>query len=1335
MAETERETEFYKVAIGSSAGGLEALERFFSAVPADSGNAYIVIQHLSPKFESLMDQLLARKTDLPIYVIEDGLLIEPNHIYLLPPGKEAIVTDCTLYLKDRSPARELTFPIDEFFRSLAQESGEYAIGVVLSGTGTDGSRGIQDIHAAGGLVISQDEETSTFDGMPRSACGTGVVDLVLKPENMAGAIAEYKRDPDHIHTRLKSWVSNGKSMDYMDAAMRRILNLLNARYGLDFTHYKAPTIARRIERRLVLGGGDLDAYANELESDPELVEKLYRDLLVGVTSFFRDRDVWETLELDALPSLIARLGPDEEFRAWVAGTATGEEAYSLAILLIEAFETADRPCKARIFASDVHQGALNRASQGIYSPERVAGLLPGRLERFFEERPEGFRVVPEVRKLVVFTPHNLIHDAPFTRLDLITCRNVLIYFNMATQQKSLNLMSFGLKQRGVLCLGASESLGDLREDFEPIDAGSRIFRKDRAARTVPPPFKPPALQSALTNVLRRTSSPQASREFTAMNPATLLEAYDRVLADFMPPGLLITRSRLLVHAFEGAAKYMVPRDGRPSSDVLDYLDSSLKPAAAAAIRRVCRDMQPVSYAGIRVETTEGSETVRLIVRPYCSDTDTKHVLILFETENGVPDSPIEEFRSAPLANEEVEALDGELQVTRDNLQASIQELQAANEQHQAANEELTAANEELQSTNEELHSVNEELYTVNAEHQRKIDELTELTDDMDNLLSTTNVHTLFLDQEMRLRRFTPRIADFFNLIPQDIGRRIDSFTNNLLDDDLVDEVRSVLETEKPFEREVRDTTECWYLLRIFPYLSRGNVDGVVLTLVDITSLKDAAAALKLSQERFNLAVRGSNEGIWDWEDISREFIWCSKRFYTLLGYDEEPFEMTYSLWQDLLHPDDQERVIDAIENHLSHGTPFSEECRIECRDRSYRWFQCCGAAQRNANGRAVRMAGSLDDITDRKMAQVQVRDAVARRDKFLAMLSHELRNPLGAVLNAVQLLETDQSRTAAANVIRRQSQQMARLLDDLLDVSRMAHGKLEMVRESLDLVPLLTHAVDVAPLGDKTDLHLSVEIPDVAVPVYGDAARLEQVFVNLLVNAYKYTPEGGDVSVSVSADEQVVTLEIRDSGVGIPPELIEKIFSMFVQSDETIDRSNGGMGVGLTLVKSVVDLHDGVVTAASDGPGKGSCFTVQLPLAKGPELTKIDSQSPPRSVESVVIVEDIDDARQMLQLLLEAQGYKVSSAEDGKSGLQLIIESAPDVAIVDIGLPGIDGFEVARQLRADSRFDAVRLVALTGYGQATDREAVFAAGFDDHLIKPLQPEELARTLRHRNAIA
>lgn len=1331
---------FWVVGIGSSAGGLEALEEFFQNMPVDSGMAFVVIQHLSPDFKSVMDQLLERKTKIPIRVIKPDMEIRPNTIYLLPPKKEVIISSGKLILADRSQTRELKFPVDEFFRSLAQDFGKRSVGIVLSGTGTDGSRGILDIHSAGGLVLVQTESSAAFNGMPRSACDSGVVDAVLPPKSMPGALIRYMSEPNSIREHIPLQERFTESLDYMDVAMRSILTMLNRIYGLDFTLYKASTIARRIERRLALSGTEqLEDYANRLEQDEVELEQLYRDMLIGVTGFFRDHGVFERLELDIIPDLISKLPKDQEFRAWVAGTATGEEAYSLAILLVEAFEKEGLHHRAKIFASDVHDQSLYFAGRGVYHEEQLEGVTPKRLERFFIARQDGYHVAPEIRKMVVFTPHNFLRDAPFTRLDLVTCRNVLIYLTQPAQRKALSMFHFGLKTNGALCLGSSETVGDLEDEFEAIDEVARIYRKHRDVRLMTT-----VRSSVPTKLLKRSGlatewSSRMSRNSEVSNSvsaSSLLCIYDQILNEFIPPSILINEKRELLHSFAGAGKYLRVGDGRPSTDVLDIIHPDLKSAFLSAIRRVNQSGQPLVYSKIKCQTEEELEFVRMTVTPYFEVDDDEKVarlLIRFDTDSVSAEPQIEEVVVSEFSTEEMNAMASELQSTRNNLQSTIEELKSTNEELQSANEELTAANEELQSTNEELHSVNEELYTVNSEHQRKIDELTELTDDMDNLLTTTNVHTLFLDSELRLRRFTPRIAELFNLIPQDISRRFGSFTYNLMDEELVDEIKGVLETGESFQREVRDCNNNWFLLRIFPYLARGKVDGVVLTLIDITSLKEAAEALRLSEERFDLAVRGSNEGIWDWPDVTQEAMWCSDRMYELIGINRDEIELTFSLWRDLIHPEDRDYVLDRLNSHLENGDCYDVEYRYECGDGEYRWYHTCGEAVRDENGKAIRMAGSVEDITDSKKDREEVSEAVRRRDQFLAMLSHELRNPLGAILNATSLLESDHIApeliVKACKVVTRQSRQMARLLDDLLDVSRITHGKIDLEQKTLDLVKLANEAIDLLDMQFKENKQqLTVELPDEAVYVKGDPARLQQVLVNLLMNATKYTPEEGDISVTLISEDYQAVIYIRDTGCGMPPEMLEKVFELFVQSDETIDRSNGGMGVGLTLVRSVLSLHGGTITAHSDGPGQGSVFEVRLPLAENHATPPVVIDPKGETIKSVVIVEDIDDARFMLEEIIRLKGYEVQSAKNGREGLELIRSVKPDLALVDIGLPEMDGYQIASRLRNDPANDEIILIALTGYGQSADQDAVRNAGFDEHLVKPLQPEVLSALL-------
>ena len=1313
------------VAIGSSAGGLRAIEDLLDHLECNTDMAFYVAQHLSPDFENLIDQLLKRHTNMRVVPISDSVDVEANCVYLLPQGREVLLTEQGLRLETkRSSARQASYPIDDFFATVAQNAGANSVGIILSGTGIDGANGVREIHSAGGLVMAQSFETATFDGMPRAAYDTGATSLVLSPKEIAKTLNRLNHDnaPQKASSPPKMKM-NGQ----LDPTIRFALELLQDQLGFDFSGYNAEMIYRRVARRVKLNDlNDICDYVDFLKSDHKEVDLLYDDMLIGVTDFFRDTEVFDSLQSEIIPGAIQRLGPTDEFRCWIAGTATGEEAYSVAMLLAEELEKQRVPNRARIFASDVHDGSLAQAGKGVYLHEQMRCVSPARRERFFIERQNGFYVAPELRKMVVFTPHNVINDAPFTRLDLVCCRNVLIYFTRQTQQRVLSLLHFGLKKGGVLCLGNSESLGDLRDEFVPVDESLRIFRKHRELS--------PEKRARTRRRIDRNSHvpPKPPEEKT--DHRRLISIYDQLLQRMDTPSIVVNGSREILHILGGAGKLLDVKDGRPTNDLLKSIHGDLRSACSVALLQFRDDQRPVVLEPVSCKIDDRAVAVKIRADLIAHEKNESAILIRFDCETlDAEEQPRARLTAAEI--ETIEELERELHFTQDSLQSTIEELQSTNEELQSTNEQLTASNEELQSTNEELHSVNEELYTVNAEHQRKIDELTELNDDIDNLLTTTNVHTLFLDSDLRLRRFTPNLADIFTLIPQDIGRPISSFTHRLLNIDLVKCIEIVINTESSVQREVKDQAGNWYLLRIFPYMARGVVDGAVVTMVNVTTLQSAREALQRSEERFDLAVTGSNAGIWDWRNVKEEPIWCSSRVYSLLGHPPGE-EMTISLWQELVHPDDYDDFIKSLFDHLNNEVPFDLEFRMEhAESKLYRWFHIRGAAERAPNGSAMRMAGSLEDVTDRRTAEDEVKRGVQRRDQFLAMLSHELRNPLGAVTNAVAVLSndrtSDQHKSHAIDVVQRQLRQVTTLLDDLLDVSRITHGKFELREGPVDLRGTVELAINVVQNQiEDAKLGFSVEIGDQDIIVNGDSARLQQVVVNLLTNAIKYTDNDGDVYVGLRAEEDQAVLVVRDTGVGIPEEKLEEIFQLFYQSDETLDRSDGGMGVGLTLVKAVVELHGGDVSVASNGIGHGSTFSIRLPLVEEPESdpSHDDSSKDDSHIRSVVLVEDLDDAREMLASLLLLEGLEVHKAANGLEGLKLVQSVQPDAAIIDIGLPEMDGHEVAQAIRKDDCLKDIRLVALTGYGQDSDRREVAASGFDLHLVKPLNPAKLGSIL-------
>ncbi len=1310
------------VALGASAGGLEALEKFFDKVPSNSDLAFVVVQHLSPDFKSLMNELLARHTKLKIHRVEDGMSVERNAIYLIPPKKEMIIADGRLLLTDKDPSQGLCLPIDTFMRSLAQDLGERAIGVILSGTGSDGSRGIKAIHEAGGFVMVQDEESANFDGMPRSAVETGIVDAVLPPHQMADAILQYT-----YHGALPS--DNEQSSALADVGISELVGALREAYGIDFSYYKPSTVTRRVERRLQLSGcTELSEYVQSVLDDKNELNALYRDLLIGVTKFFRDADAFRYLEAEIIPQLLNRVSADEEVRIWVAGCATGEEAYSVAILLHEAFISRSQPVNVKIFATDVHRASLEFASTGVYSKEALSEVSPGRLQRYFVSHGAGHQVIQELRKMIVFAPHNVVKDAPFTKLDLTCCRNLLIYLQPEAQNKALSLFHFGLRAGGFLFLGPSESAGDLDDEFEAEDRHWKVFRKRRDVRL------PANLRLPLSPGLERLRSvPTSSQAVSRAIPEVhLLKAYDALLEDHVPASLMVDERRKLVHSFTGAGKFLAIPDGRPSDDILDYVDPDLKLALAGALQRAMKDKLPVVYGRVNCRLVEDGEELKLCIKPISiQSTGEDYYLISFDArkKQAVTSDPSNEIDLDEASLDRINELEEELRYTKENLQATVEEMETTNEELQATNEELVASNEELQSTNEELHSVNEELYTVNAEHQRKITELTELTDDMDNLLRSTDIGTIFLDNDLNIRKSTPQISRIFQILPQDVGRPLDAFSHNIQHDTLIDDVRNVLKSQQPFERNVEDRNGVWYLLRILPYRSNDKMDGAVLTLIDVDTLKRSEEDLRRMSKVF---MDGTDPIII--EDLDGRIVELNKEAELAYGWTRGEL-----LGKDITSALVPECVLDQ-----------SSELRRRCRDKQRvrnieTWRQSKSGEARpvlltlsllsGEDGEPAGIATIAKDITARKAAEDEAHREVKRRDEFLAMLSHELRNPLGAVTNAARILDHKEVARSvieeSIDVIRRQTNQMARLLDDLLDVSRVTQGKIDIRTEVVDLVSLSEQAVQAVSAEIKKRNHtLEVSAPKDSVWVEGDPSRLLQIQENLLTNAAKYTPSGGKISLSVSHQANHALIKVCDNGEGILAELLPNIFDLFVQADKPLDRSDGGMGVGLSLVRMLVELHGGTVSAHSDGKNEGSEFTVKLPLTtKKPTSTILPAGIKGDGTTRVLVIEDNDDSRRMLEQLLELEGHQVTVAADGETGYQAIKSEAVDVAFVDIGLPKMDGYQLARKVRNELPRQPVRLVALTGYGRAEDHEKVLEAGFDEHLVKPVGPDDLARALR------
>ena len=822
-------SERWIVAIGASAGGLEALQRFFSAVTAPTSAAFVVIQHLSPDHRSMMPELLARHTALPVQEAVAGAELEVDRVYLMPPGVLMTIADEHLVFTPR-PLHGLSLPIDEFFRSLSVTLAERSIGVVLSGSGSDGSAGASVLRAAGGYVMAQQPETAKFDSMPRSVAAATAVDAVAPPEGLAQHVVSLTRG----HT-ARSVVGGLLASQVVKPALQRLFETLLEHGGIDFSQYKLPTVMRRIERRMAVQAcASVSDYADQVAGSLDEREFLRRELLIPVTSFFRDGPSFEALGT-LLRHVIARQPPNLPLRIWCAGCATGEEAYSLAMLAQEACHQAQRWPGVKVFATDVDPRFLAIGSTGSYPAGAADAMSAERLAQFFIRQDDRLVVKPELRQMVLFARHNLLEDAPFTKMDLVVCRNTLIYFQGEAQERVMRRLQYALLPGALLFLGSSESLGALQADFQVVDSACKIFRLVRPVLTALAVRE--GFGRSVTTLRNRSADRQAD---LVAAPSTVDAGLRDLVQAYLPLSMLVTSQRQLVHAWGPTERYLRLPQGQPNLDVIRLLPERLGAVASHALHGAMRDRLVHRQPPVEVTLEGKALLVQVVARPVKADDVAEPcVLISFEELQpglaGSIEPPLDASQIDRLA-----LLERELSESRLTLQTSIEELEAANEELQATNEELMSSNEELQSTNEELQSVNEELYTVNAEYNAKLDQVNALNADLDGMSRATGIGTVFVDQSLALVRFTPEAALLFRLRGHDTGRPITDF-NPLLDyPQLVDDLRHALQHDEPIERRVDGQADAVYLARVVGYggLAAGT-RRAVLSLIDVSQMRDA----------------------------------------------------------------------------------------------------------------------------------------------------------------------------------------------------------------------------------------------------------------------------------------------------------------------------------------------------------------------------------------------------------------------------------------------------------------------------------------------------------------
>lgn len=1230
--------DFPVVGIGASAGGLEAICTLFRQMPNDCGMAFVVVLHLSPDHQSVADRIIQETTQMPVRQVTEPVPIERNHIYVISPANRLSTNDGYLRVTPANRRRGDHVAIDLFFRDLADVHKDHAFCVVLSGTGADGAVGLSRIKEQGGVTLAQTPDDAQYDSMPRAAIETGMVDLVLPAAEMPQKLLELWRnarqvrlpeiDDDTLPPALGTRAGDAQACEPM---LEEILLQLRSNTGHDFQHYKRATVLRRIERRLhVTGQADLAAYLHYLEQHPAESRALLADMLIGVTNFFRDREAFEALERHVLPQLACERDPAEgadEIRVWSAGCSTGEEAYSLGILVCEQLALEQRSCKVQVFATDLDERAIGIARSGSYPEAIVTDVPPSRLRQFFIKEDQHYRVRKEVREKVLFARHNLLSDPPFSQIDLIVCRNLLIYLDREVQRDILQMFHFALRPGGYLFLGSSESADVANELFAPVDKRNRIFRALDASNTGHRSGRqlPGTSAASMPQDVLAKAKPGRKPSFA--------DLHYRALARRMPPSLIVDIDGNILHMSEGVGRFLQLAGGEPSRSLLNLVLPPLRLGLRSTLFQARQGTEAVTSRPVDLAETMGKLQVEITVQPYKDELGASDcLLVVFEERAPDPSLPlpgvIRQTDSMVLHN-----LERELQRTRLQLQETIEqsevsseELTASNEEMQAINEELRSASEELETSKEELQSINEELLTVNYELKNKVEETDKVNDYLSNLIACTEIATVFVDRNLHIRWFTPRAADLFNILPVDTGRSLLDITHRLDYPALADDARAVAQGEAIIEREIGGQGDHWYLARLLPYRSsEQKIDGTVLTFIDISSSHAAEERVRLGEERLS-----------------------------------------------------------------------------------------------------------------KQLAETQSTSHM--KDEFFAVMSHELKHPLNLIqLNAEILrrlpsLRNISAASKAVGTICDAVTSQARIIDDLLDVARIRTGKLKLKTEPVDLLALLQGIHDVVS-SEQHPCPVRLELPADNLPmmIEGDVTRLEQIIWNLLNNALKFSPAGNEIRLVLSHDEDSARLQVIDHGVGLSHDSLEHIFDLFRQAaPQQASHSREGLGIGLSLVRQLVEAHGGKVRAASPGLGLGCTFTVTLPLC--------DTQCPQRAQGSeplsvgrldgirVLLVDDSVEVLAVMQELLEMESASVNAFSKPREALDAAAGAEYDIILSDIGMPIMDGHALIKALRGYPHLRHTPAIALTGYGASADQHKSRQSGFDRHLNKPVGYDELVEAI-------
>ena len=1202
--------------IGASAGGLTALNSFFDALSPDTGMAFVVITHLDPTYESHLAELLQQHTQMPTHQVSQRTKVEANHVYVIPPNRSIFMTDTHLETVEFTEPRGQRTPIDHFFRSLAS-AGHESIAVILSGGGTDGSVGLKDVKELGGVIMVQDPKDAEYDSMPQAAIGTGLVDVVLPAGQLAGKLMDYVQHRPQLPHDLGQLTQEEAEM------FQHILAHVQARTRQDLNHYKRSTILRRLERRMQLNGmTTLTGYLKFLRENANEAHSIFNDILIGVTNFFRDREAWLALEQEVIPALFERQ-EENEIRVWTVGCATGEEAYGLAMLLVEESIRRGLPPRFQIFASDLDERSVSHARQGLYPTAIEADVSPERLERFFLHEGERYRIKHEIRDRVLFTNHNILRDPPFSRQDLITCRNLLIYLQRDTQDKLFDIFHYALNPEGYVFLGSSETLEHLPELFEVVNKSHRLYQAKPWHAERP---HIPALPLTLSRSQRpmestNTIRPQQGRHVEEVH--TFDEQHEKALEIYGPPSIIINENHIILHVSDTAGRYLLQPRGSITGDVLKLVRPELQLELRTAIFQAFENGRSIVTKPVFVQFNGHPHRVVIAVRQIIDVKDPresleKQALVLF-LENELDESieatgantnqPSNQGELSMLVarlQSENQHLREQLQATTEEFESSNEEMQASNEELQSINEEYRSATEELETSKEELQSINEELHTVNSDMKLRLEELARAHQELENLMGATEIGTLFLDRELRIQRFTAGVNDIINLLPSDRGRPIGHLTHKLEYSSFMQDAEQVLRQLIPVEREVKAEKDGWYLLRFRPYrTAQDRIEGVVITFISITALKESEAKLLQSKETLELRVEERTQEL---REANQKISQARDTFFQLFYSNPIPTSLTQSIDGRFIDVNDaylefaglpRDEIIGRTS--FEEGLPVANESRTQIMERLQKEniLNNIELQMERASGKTSTVLASIqlimiDQTKALLMSFIDISERV-RAEKQTRALAYELTKAEQAERRRIsQLLHDDLQQRLFAAKVQASSLDAAHRQGDL----ESAQTDLNQIRSLLDESISLTRnlSIDLSPavlqgegLSDAlTWLAMQMQEQyglNVSIHTNGVSTRFEDTLRILLFQAvrealFNVVKHAQTLHAAVTLEQANghIQIIVGDEGVGFTP--------------DSLDPKND-MG-GLAHIQRRVRLM-GCNLHVQSKPGDGTHVIIQIP--------------------------------------------------------------------------------------------------------------------------------------------